>query len=152
MGSRPVRHDRGSAFILAPVAVVIVVFLGAIVIDASALFLTRQTLSDVAAAAANDGAGAGLDAQAFTTTGQLRLDPAVARAAALATIAAQRGQLPADIAVDVEVLNPNDAGTPPSVVVHITGRASHVFLPGDEPVTATASAAAIATTQAEPAP
>jgi hypothetical protein len=143
--------ERGSAFILAPVAVVIVVFLGAIVIDASALFLTRETLSDAAAAAANDGVSAGLDAHAFTSTGHLRLDPVSARRAALASIAAQRGQLPADITVDVDVVNPGDAATPPSVVVHITGRAPHVFLPGEEPVSATASAQAIATPQPFPA-
>ncbi|MGE0307697.1 MAG: hypothetical protein AB7Q27_18270, partial [Acidimicrobiia bacterium] len=75
LADRPHPDELGSAFILAPVAVVIIIFLSAIAIDATAMFLTRQKLSDVAAAAANDAAGAGLDAVAFTHNGELRLDP-----------------------------------------------------------------------------
>jgi len=134
-------NERGSAFILAPVAVVIIVFLSAIAIDASAMFLTRRTLSDVAAAAANDAAGAGLDADAFTHDGELRLDPSRARVAALASIEAQRGQLPDDIEIDVRVENADGA---PSVIVRITGRAPHIFLPGAETISASASATAVA--------
>lgn len=146
MPERPRRviDDRGTAFILAPVAVVIIVFLSAIAIDATAMFLTRQTLSDVAAAAANDAAGAGLDTVAFTHDGELRLDPIRARAAAFASIDAQRGQLPDDIEIDVQITNPGSPDSSPSVVVRITGHAPHIFLPGSEPIRASASASPMA--------
>ena len=142
---RPHSDERGTAFILAPVAVVIIVFLSAIAIDAAALFLTRHALSDVAAAAANDAAGAGLDADAFTRDGSLRIDPIRARTAALASIDAQHSQLPDDIDIDVRIVNAGSGDDTPSVVVRITGRAPHIFLPGTEPISASASASPIAT-------
>lgn len=72
--SRP-RRDRGSALLLFPVGLVIVLLLGAVVVDFSAAHLARRDLADAASAAANDAVTSGLDLAALHADGGYRLDP-----------------------------------------------------------------------------
>jgi hypothetical protein len=59
---------------LMPVAVLIVLLLGAIAVDLSVVRLAHRDLLDVAASAANDAATDGLDADAYRRTGTFELD------------------------------------------------------------------------------
>lgn len=130
--------DRGSALLLMPAAVLVVLVLGAIAVDAAVAFLAERELAAAAAAAANDAATAGLDEDALRRGGGYRLDPALVEAAVARALTA-RGVDPAT-AVDVAVV-----GT--EVRVTLTGEAELVFspsIPGGPdavPVEATASAA-----------
>jgi uncharacterized membrane protein len=135
-------NERASAVILAPLAVVIVLFLGSISVDSTALFLTRRSLSDAAAAAANDAASAGFDADRFASTGEVALDAARAARVARASVNAQRGQLPPDVVVSVQVRTVDGN---PTVHVTLTATSSGVVLRRSTPITATASAHPIVT-------
>jgi Flp pilus assembly protein TadG len=129
--------ERASAVLLAPLAVVIVVFLGSISVDSTALFLTRRSLSDAAAAAANDAASAGFDADRYAETGEITIDGARAARVARASVAAHTGQLPADVTVAVHV---HTVDGDPTVRVTLTATAAGVVLRRGTLVTATASA------------
>jgi Flp pilus assembly protein TadG len=111
-----------------PVAVLVLVILGAISVDFSVAYLAQRQLQDAAVAAANDAAGAGLDqARLRAGDGQLGLDPAIATEVATA-------------AVDASVSGPVALTAPPQVVVEgnrvtvtLDGEAGYVFsgaLPG----------------------
>ena len=73
--------DRGSALMLMPAAVLIVLVLGAIAVDLSVVHLAHRDLVDVAASAANDAATDGLDPDTFHRTGRYELDQTRATAA-----------------------------------------------------------------------
>jgi hypothetical protein len=128
--------------LLAPVALVVTIFLGAIAVDRSALFVARRSLSDEAAAAANDSVSAAFDTDAFTRTGAIRIDPGAADVAARASIAAQRhgdaGQV--SIAVSVATRLGLSGVVIPTVTVTLRTRAPGIFLRGTTEITATASA------------
>jgi hypothetical protein len=132
-------HDRGTVLILGPVAVLIVVFLGAIAVDTTGLYLTRRSLADVAAAAANDLATAALDVGAFTATGTVRLDPDRARVLAARELAIHRGQVPTDTTIAIDIV-PAAGGDPPEITVTLRATAPGVLLPGNTTITAQASA------------
>ena len=140
MSLRGRRGERASAVILAPLAVVIVVFLGSIAVDSTALFLTRRSLSDAAAAAANDAASAGFDADRFATTGEVTIDAARAARVARASVAAQGRQLPDDVAIQVRTTTVDGE---PVVEVTLTATATGVVLRRDTTLHATASAHAV---------
>jgi len=72
--SRRCVGDEGSSLLLMPVAVLIVLLLGAIAVDLSAVRLAHRDLIDVAASGANDAATAGLDPTAFRRTGTYAID------------------------------------------------------------------------------
>lgn len=73
---RAVRDQRGNTLILMPVAVLIVLGLGALALDAATLFLGQRRLADLAAAVANDAiAGVDLDAFYDGATAGIALDP-----------------------------------------------------------------------------
>ena len=73
---------------LMPAAVMVVLMLGAIAVDLSIVQLAHRDLVDVAASAANDAAGYGLDPAAFRQTGAYRIDLARAEQAARRSVAA----------------------------------------------------------------
>ena len=88
MPSRP-SHERGSALMLMPAVFLIVLLLGSIALDFGALHLRQRELDNAAGAAANDAAGVALDVDHLRATGERRLDPALARAAAEAALDAR---------------------------------------------------------------
>lgn len=80
------RDERGSALLLVPVAVLIVLMLAVLTIDGGRALLVQRRSAGEAAAIANDLAALGLDRSAFQQEGALRLLPErelIARAAAL---------------------------------------------------------------------
>ncbi|MFP3905895.1 MAG: hypothetical protein ACLFWR_02620 [Acidimicrobiales bacterium] len=67
--------DRGSVLLLFPAAFMIVLVLGALAIDAAAVFLDQRELAAAAGAAANDAATLGLAHKRLRHDGELWLDP-----------------------------------------------------------------------------
>jgi Flp pilus assembly protein TadG len=113
---------------LMPAAVLVFVVLGAIAVDFAVAFLAEREVSNAAAAAANDAAGAALDADRFYADGAVRLDRERAVAVGRAAVAAA-GLDDLD-GVDVHVRVAADA---PVVTVRVSARARYVFataLPG----------------------
>ena len=90
MADRP--PARGSVLLLFPAALLVVLVLCSLAIDAAAVFVRQRELLDAAAAAANDAATAGLDVDHLRATGEIRLDPGRVDATVAASLAA-RGAL-----------------------------------------------------------
>ena len=80
------RRDRGSVLMLMPAGVLVVLLLGAMAFDLSAVFLRQRQASALAVDVANDLATAALDEAAFRADGEYRLDPARATELGLAFI------------------------------------------------------------------
>lgn len=81
-------RERGSVLMLMPAAVLILLILGAIAVDAAVVHLGQRQLANAVAAAANDAAGAALSDAAFYGDGRLTVDPARARSVAGISFAA----------------------------------------------------------------
>lgn len=118
--------DRGTALMLMPAGVLIVIILGALAVDSAILFLGERELADLTAAAANDAATVALDEESFYRCGRLRLvDDEAAQVAG--TVAAARGS---DAVTNVQVTAAVDNGaSPPEVTVSATGTVRLVFTP-----------------------
>lgn len=71
----PGRDERGSALLLVPVAVLIVLGLAMLTVDGSRALLAQRRASATATAVANDLAAVGVDRSAFQAGGDLRLLP-----------------------------------------------------------------------------
>ncbi|HEX2575085.1 MAG TPA: hypothetical protein VHK88_01980 [Aquihabitans sp.] len=89
MRAERLRSATGSALLLMPAAVLIVVVLGGIAVDRAVVFGAQRDLVATAQAAANDAASEGVDLRALRSGGDVavardRIDIAVARAVALA--------------------------------------------------------------------
>lgn len=67
------RGERGSVLMLMPVGVLIMVVLGAFMVDFARAHLAARELSNLAAAAANDAAILGIDEEAFQREGRICL-------------------------------------------------------------------------------
>ena len=147
----PVRSEGGSALVLVPAAVLVLVVLGAIAVDSAVAFLGQREVSNAAAAAANDAAAAALSDAAFYGSGSLRVDAAAARAVAGRAVAVRLSRGVEVVGVDVEVAGP-------SVCVTVRGRVPYVFarsLPwvsSSAEVTGQAGAVAVAGSAAEGVP
>ena len=85
------RMDAGTVLLLFPAAALIMIVLGAIVIDVSLSQVRARELEFAAASAANDALGA-LDVQTLRGTGQVRFDPVLAEAIVMESVA--MGPLP----------------------------------------------------------
>jgi len=112
--------DRGSFLALVPAAVLVLVILGAIAVDSAIAFLGQREVSNAAAAAANDAAGAALSDDAFYRSGLLVVDEARARSVAAHAVAAR-----APRRVEVESVDVAVAGD--EVCVTVRGRVPYVF-------------------------
>jgi hypothetical protein len=120
--------ERGSALMLMPAAVLVFVVLGAISVDFAVAFLGEGEVSNAAAAAANDVAGAALDRDRLYADDALRLDPRGADRAGRSAVAAAGLDDLDDIRVRVDV-----AADQPVVTVTVSARVRYVFakaLPG----------------------
>jgi hypothetical protein len=105
------RHDRGSALLLVPAAVLVVIVLASIAVDSALVHLRQRQALDLAASAANDAATAGTDPDRVRV-GETGLDPVAARRTVEQAIAAS------DLAPDL-------VGAP---VVHVTDDRVEVVL------------------------
>jgi len=141
--------EAGSALILMPAAVLVVVVLGAIAVDAAVMFLGERELAATVAAAANDAAVAGISRDTFYECGSLRADPVASRRIAATSIAARSSDAVkvTDVSVDVT------ASDPPTVTVSAVGQVELIFspaVPGGRSI-ATVDAVSVATAVASDA-
>ena len=126
--------ERGTALMLMPAGVLIVLILGGLAVDSAVLFLGERELADLSAAAANDAATAGLREATFYECGRLELDPARAERVAHTVAAARTSDAVSGVSLRVVVDN---AADPPALTVAATGTVRLVFspaLPGVDPV------------------
>lgn len=80
MSSAARQRDRGSALMLMPAGLLIVLVLASIAVDMSLVHLRKRQAFELAAAAANDAATAGVDQGRLRTTHDYLLDPERTRA------------------------------------------------------------------------
>jgi len=101
----PVRDERGSALLLVPAGILIVLVLTAITVDASLGFMAERSAANIASSAANDMASLGIDVDHFRETGEYRLagDLDAAMAVVSASAQAQAGSLfiPGTLSVEI---------------------------------------------------
>ena len=152
--SRRAGGERGSALLLMPTAVLVIVILGSIAVDSALVFTAQRELADAAAAAANDAVTAGLSDEAFYACGSLELDAGRAREVAARALAARS----ADIVDAVETVSiGRDTVGAPTVTVSVVGSVSTMFAPAVpggrdvRPVRATATASAARADNSGPA-
>lgn len=131
------RRERGSVLMLMPAAVLIVLLLGAISVDAAIVYLRQRQALDVAFDAANDAAGAGLDLVAARERGEIAYDPGrvhelAARAVEasgvdglhLVSAVVDGEDVVVTVTVEVEHLFVQVFGDPASDVITVDARAS----------------------------
>lgn len=123
------RGDRGSVLMMFPAAFLIMIILGAIVVDVGLSQVRARELEAVASSAANDALGA-LDIAELRTTGEVRFD--LNRAEAIVAQSVAAGALPDATIVDVTVIDAG--GTDPQLEVTLTLEVEFIMapaLPGD---------------------
>jgi len=113
------RSERGSVLMLMPAAVLVVLLLGALAVDAAIVYLRQREATNLAFDAANDAAGAGFDLEVARTRGEVVWDPA--RVEALARQAVEASGLE-----DVELVSARPDGDGVVVTVAVTVR--HLFV------------------------
>lgn len=113
------RGADGSALLLFPAGMLVMVVLSAIAFDLSVVWLRQQQARAVALGAANDAATAALDLAAWQTTGDYEIDDRAARALALRSVEAS------DIAAVVTGVDVRVDG--PAVSVTLTLEVAYVF-------------------------
>ena len=145
------RAEGGSALLLMPAAVLVLIVLGAIAVDFSIAFLAQREVADATAAAANDAASA-IDEDAYRSSGELRLDLARAQGVAQAAYDARRATYLQSQPVDVREVPCDDE--PAVVCVEVRARASvgYVFSKAIPGAPNSASVGAVSTAELQPAP
>jgi hypothetical protein len=135
-------RERGSALMLMPAGLLIVLVLASIAVDMSLVHLRKRQAFELAAAAANDAAAAGVDQGLVRTTHAYVLDPARTRAVVGDVVAAS--ELASDLAGPPVV-----TVTGAAVRVELTLDADYIFAdivpgaPDGAVVTASATATAV---------
>jgi hypothetical protein len=134
--------DRGSALMLMPAGVLVVLILASVAVDMSVVHLRKRQALDLAAAAANDAATAAADPTSLRA-GDFQIDPGLARAVVDQVLSAS--ELASHLAADPVVVVTDDG-----VEVTLSLEADYVFAaaipgaPDGAVVTATAAATATA--------
>ncbi len=72
-------RERGSTLLLAPIALLIVMMLGAVTLEVGAMHLRQRQLHDLATTIANDAATVGFDVDEFRTSGTITIDGGAAQ-------------------------------------------------------------------------
>ncbi len=102
--------ERGSALLLVPAGILIVLVLTAITVDASLGFMAERSAANIASSAANDMVSLGIDIEHFRDTGKYRLagNLETAIAGVSANAQAQAGDLfiPGTFAMEINVVDP----------------------------------------------
>ena len=137
--AREAGSERATVLVLMPAAVLVLLVLGALAVDAGATFLAHRELANAAVAAANDAVAAAVDVDGFYGGGRIGLLPAEAQRIADETV----GRMGLDRLSDVHAAATVRGS---SVEVTVTARVGHIFsraVPGgadSAPVAATATA------------
>ncbi len=85
--SNSAQTERGQTLLLAPIGLIIVVFLGGVTLEVGAMHLRQRQLDDLADSIANDAATVGFDIDAFRSTGELSIDAGAANSVVDTSIA-----------------------------------------------------------------
>ena len=117
----PRRRESGSALMLMPAAVLIVLMMLGIAVDESRVFLARRELADLAATAANDAVTRGLDQSRFRSDGSYVLSRTAVEESVLATLAT------ADLAAPVSGHAVGIGNNEPTVTVTLTAELAPLF-------------------------
>lgn len=118
--------EHGSVLALMPVAVLVFIVLGSLVVDASLAFLGEREVANLASAVANDAATQGIDVVRYYGTGDLIIDPVRVREVADAAVARSGLDHLEDLTIETDVIGE-------SVVVRVRARVRSLFsraLPG----------------------
>jgi len=138
-------RDRGSVLMLMPAAFLILVVLGAIAVDLTAIRVGQRSLLNSATDAANDAVTVGLDENTYRSGGGYALDPQKVRSSVYAVLYA-KGILNRLTSAPTILIHPDR-----SVTVILEGRVDHIFakaLPGaSDPVPVRAEATAHVSTR-----
>lgn len=113
--------ELGSALMLMPAAVLVVLMMLGIAVDESRVFLARRELVDLAATAANDAATRGLDEAHFRAEGTFVLSEAAVERSVAATLAT------ASLSVPVERSEVTLDAAGPSVTVTLSADVAPLF-------------------------
>lgn len=81
------RCERGQTLLLAPIGLIIVIFLGGTTLEVGAMHLHQRQLDDLADSIANDAATVGFDVEEFRETGDLTIDRVAANSVVETSIA-----------------------------------------------------------------
>jgi len=111
----PVGDERGTALLLAPAGMLILLVLAALSFDLALAFQAKRQLVELAEAAANDAVTAGLDDGRFRAGGTYCLDPARVARSVAATVGAGTTEVRV-VAVDVPAA-PGDCATATAVTL-----------------------------------
>lgn len=134
--------DRGSATLLLPAGMLLMIVLGAIAVDLAHLHGARAELQHRADAAANDAVTAGLDPDALRSGDGYRLDPGTALdAARRSALVRPHGGLE-QMRVRVVSVSPTEVRVRVDAVVPLVFAPALPGGPDDVPLSATAVAAA----------
>ena len=116
--------------LLFPAAVLIVVAMAAVAVDASIAFLGERELANATAAAANDAAGRAVSDRAFYEGGRIELEPAVVERVAVGRVrAALDDGRHQELAVEARAVPPAGAGCGWTVHVSARARVAYIFSP-----------------------
>jgi Flp pilus assembly protein TadG len=124
----PSPDERGSALLLFPAAVLIMVALAAMTVDSSIAFLAQRELAGAAAAAANDAATEAVSDRSFYERNRVELSSATVEAVAVDRVfqlVDQRRHH--DLAVQAEAVPPAGAGCAWTVRVMASSRIDELF-------------------------
>lgn len=135
-------EDRGSALLLMPAAVLVVLVLGAIAVDSAVAFLAERDLAGAAAAAANDAVTAAMDEAALRGGTDYSLDRALVESVVARSLDLRGLPAVTDVAVAVDGVE---------VRVTVSAEAPLVFAPtipgAPDTVAVSATASAVATSR-----
>jgi uncharacterized membrane protein len=120
-----VRRERGSALILMPAVVVVMLILGAIAVDSAIAYLGHRQLEDFTASVADQAAAGALDQGSFYNGGRVRLDPSLVGAIVRQAWSAQNGSGGLTITSVTPSYSPDDR----TVTITASGRVHDVFGP-----------------------
>lgn len=130
--SRDRRDERGSALMLVPAGVLILVMLAVLSVDFAVAFGGQRELFDMASAAANDAAVVALDEDRYYRCGDVRLGHSVALDAVAQSLLRRDQQADAIQVTRIQADITTSDGTDPEqqVVVSLEGRVQPVFAGG----------------------
>jgi Flp pilus assembly protein TadG len=118
--------EQGNVLILMPAAVLVLLVLATIALDAAVVFLGEREVADAAAAAANDAVGAGYDDQAYYKDGELCLSQAKVQQIAEASVHARADNTSVERVTAERGIS--DSGLP-QVTVLVEGMVEMIFAP-----------------------
>ncbi len=142
------RPERGSALLLVPVMVLILILAAGLTVDSAIAFTAKRDLVEAASAAANDAATSISEDMAFQS-GQLDMDMGSAEQRAKAAVSVRSNNLASGISVtDVSMVDRNG----PAIQVTVAGTARFIFAKAIPGRSSTLSLTATATASLQESP